>query len=370
MMNLEFLQQKLDERIQKGNLRTLKDASHLVDFVSNDYLGLSRNTGLSKRIKERIDSEGEVLNGGTGSRLLSGNHRFYDIAENHLKQLFDAESVLIFNSGYYANQSLVSAVADKGDTILYDQLAHVCLKEGAWLSRAETVAFRHNDLEDLKARIQRAEGRVFVLTETVFSMDGDVSPLREMVEICEEFGAYLIVDEAHSTGVMGKSGAGMLVEMGIHNRIFARVYTFGKGMGVHGACVAGAKVLTDYLINFGRPFIYTTSLPPHSVIAIEESFRYLANHLELQVELQQKIDLFRELWPKSVSETAIQPMMVGDNLKAREISKSLQESGFDVRPILSPTVQKGTERLRISLHVHNADEEIKALVDSMKELGV
>ena len=367
-MTLDFLKEKLQDRIEKGNFRTLGGNAGLVDFVSNDYLGLSQNEALAARISERMQREGSVPNGGTGSRLLSGNHRFYEAVEQYLQDVFKAESVLVFNSGYAANQALVSAVAEKGDTILYDQLSHVCLKEGAWLSRAETVSFLHNDLDDLEAKIKRAKGRVFVLTETVFSMDGDMAPLAELVEVCEKYEAYLIVDEAHSTGVSGINGSGLLVQENLHDRIFARVYTFGKGMGVHGACVAGAKVLVDYLVNFGRPFIYTTSLPPHSVLAIEESFRYLGQHLVLQDELQSRINLFRNLWPKSLSHTPIQPVMIGSNKRAREISLSLQEDGLDVRPILSPTVQRGTERLRISLHVHNTEAEIVRLTDLLSEL--
>lgn len=366
-MNLDFLQQKLNDRIEKGNIRSLKTDGGLLDFVSNDYLSLARNAQLSQRIHNRCLEE-PVPNGGTGSRLLSGNHRWYQEAEELLQSVFKAESVLLFNSGYAANQALVSSVADKGDTILYDQLSHVCLKEGAWLSRAETVAFRHNDLDDLEQRMQRVTGRCFVLTETIFSMDGDVAPLHELVELCEKHGAYLIVDEAHSTGCYGEQGAGMLMEEGVAESIFARVYTFGKGMGVHGACVAGSRTLIDYLINFGRPFIYTTSLPPHSVIAITESFRYLAEYQRLQGQLLEKIELFRTHWPKAMSHTAIQPVMIGSNEQARVISSQLQESGYDVRPILSPTVKSGTERLRISLHVHNSDEEIKTLAEMLKQL--
>lgn len=366
-MRLDFLKDKLDERVQKGNMRSLADKSHLVDFVSNDYLGLSRSEGLAEKIAHRIVISGGMANGGTGSRLLSGNHPHYVIAEQYLSEVFRAESVLIFNSGYAANQALVSAVAEKGDTILYDQLAHVCLKEGAWLSRGETVAFLHNDLADLESKIKRASGRVFVLTETIFSMDGDVAPLREMAKLCEKYEAYLIVDEAHSTGVMGKTGAGLLVQEGLEDMVFARVYTFGKGMGVHGACVAGARVLTDFLVNFGRPFIYTTSLPPHSVVSIEESFRFLAANEHLQNNLQKKVQLFRKHWPDSLSHTAIQPIMIGSNERARAISRNLQEHGLDVRPILSPTVQRGTERLRVSLHVHNTDQEVEQLAMLLHE---
>ncbi|MFY0606711.1 MAG: 8-amino-7-oxononanoate synthase [Cyclobacteriaceae bacterium] len=365
-MRLDFLKDKLDERQNKGNLRTLPGQKKLLDFVSNDYLSLARSSELALRIADRSNKE-RIANGGTGSRLLSGNHQYYSDTEDYLKSVFDSESVLIFNSGYAANQALVSSVADKGDTILYDQLSHVCLKEGAWLSKAETVSFLHNDLEDLEARLSRAKGRIFVLTETIFSMDGDLAPIEDIVILCEKYNAYLIVDEAHSTGVYGDRGEGWLVEKGLHQRVFARVYTFGKAMGVHGACIAGSQILTDYLVNFGRPFIYTTSLPPHSVISIEESFKYLADNNSSQKILRDKIELFRSQFAASISQTAIQPVLIGDNSKAREISKFLQNEGMDVRPILSPTVQRGTERLRISLHAHNSDEEITRLCTLLKD---
>lgn len=367
-MNLDFLQDKLDERRKKGNLRVLPSIDGLTDFVSNDYLGLSQNAALSGRVHERCLQE-QVPVGGTGSRLLSGNHCWYEEAEELLQGVFGAEAILLFNSGYAANQALVSAIADKGDTILYDQLSHVCLKEGAWLSKAETVAFRHNDLEDLERRLQLVKGRCFVVTESIFSMDGDVAPLREIVNLCETYHAYLVVDEAHSTGCYGEQGAGLLMEMGLAHRVFARVYTFGKGMGVHGACVAGPAVLKEYLVNFGRPFIYTTSMPPHSIIAIMESFRYLAGKLELQQMLQSKITLFRSQWPKATSTTSVQPVMIGSNEKARQASMQLQQAGFDVRPILSPTVRSGTERLRISLHVHNTDDQIGSLIQELSRFG-
>lgn len=366
-MDLDYLSEKLDERVKSGNIRQLSSNVAGVDFVSNDYLGLAQNRELADLIGKRIGQE-QVPNGGTGSRLLSGNYSQYTETEGMLAKLFDSEATLIFNSGYAANQALVSAVAERGDTIIYDQLSHVCLKEGAWLSKAATTSFEHNDLESLERKLTLATGKKFVLTESIFSMDGDVAPLREIVDLCEKHQAYLIVDEAHSTGVLGPAGSGMLVEQGLHHRVFARVYTFGKGMGVHGACVAGPQLLIDYLINFGRPFIYTTSLPPHSIISIQESFKYLAANPHLQENLQAKIALFRSLWHKSLSHTAVQPVMIGSSDGARRISAQLQHQGFDVRPILSPTVKKGTERLRISLHVHNSDEEIYALINALSSL--
>ncbi|RED92457.1 aminotransferase class I/II-fold pyridoxal phosphate-dependent enzyme [Marinoscillum furvescens] len=364
---LDFLKNQLYARQEQGNLRSLRSGAGLVDFVSNDYLSLSQNGELRERIAAEAASM-RLANGGTGSRLLSGNYPLFEEVEDELKSVFEAEAALLFNSGYAANQALVSAVAGKGDTILYDQLAHVCLKEGAWLSRAATVAFRHNDLEDLEARLQRASGRCFVLTETVFSMDGDVAPLLAIIELCEQYGAYLIVDEAHSTGCYGAAGAGMLVAEGLADRVFARVYTFGKGMGVHGACVAGSQVLKDYLVNFGRLFIYTTSLPPHSVLSIREAFRFLRANENLQQELNDRIAAFQKLWPAFISDTAIQPIIIGSNERARSISSQLQEAGFDVRPVLSPTVQRGTERLRISLHTHNTKQELEALTSLLLKL--
>ena len=359
-----FLKEKLKERKENGLLRTLATENELVDFLSNDYLGLARCEDLGGRIEERVRQEGFIGNGGTGSRLLSGNHQSYQRLETFLAELFKSEASLVFNSGYAANQALVSSVAGKGDTILYDELSHVCLKEGAWLSRAESRSFTHNDLEDLEKKLVDGKGRVFVITESVFSMDGDEAPIKRIIEICEKYGAYLIVDEAHSTGTFGESGTGWLVENKLDQRVFARVYTFGKGMGVHGACVVGSLTLIDYLINFGRSFIYTTSLPPHSVISIEESFRYLRDHSQLQNQLQDRIQLFKEL-VYTESNTCIQPILIPGNVEVKKVASNIQEAGFNVRPIVSPTVKPRTERLRICLHTFNADNEIRELAKKL-----
>ncbi len=366
-MDFDFLKKKLDERQNSGNLRQLPGQTGLMDFVSNDYLGLAKNVELAETIRHREMKESPQI-GSTGSRLLSGNHAYYARAEEKLKAVFEAQAVLIFNSGYHANQALVSSVAEKGDTIIYDLLAHVCLKEGAWLSKADTIAFRHNDLEDLEQKLKQAKGRKFVVTETVFSMDGDIAPLHEIVKLCEKYNGYLIVDEAHSTGTFGKDGSGLLNDLKLSSRVFARVYTFGKAMGVHGACVAGSQVLIDYLVNFGRPFIYTTALPPIGLISIQESFNYLGRHPELQEQLKGIIALFRTNFPDSMSTTAIQPVIIGSNDGAREVSSGLKEHGFEVRPILSPTVQKGKERLRISLHTFNSEDEIVQLTSILKSI--
>jgi 8-amino-7-oxononanoate synthase len=356
-MDEQFLADKLQQRSAEGNLRKLSHNPELKDFVSNDYLGLTHNAQL-KEAHRKVLLDTNHHHGSTGSRLLSGNNQIVCELENDLAGLFESEACLLFNSGYVANLALVSAIAVKGDTILYDQLAHVCLKEGAWLSKAETYAFSHNDLHDLESRIRRANGRVFILTETIFSMDGDFGLIEEIIALAERYGCYLIVDEAHSTGSYGDNGNGWLLANNLHRRVFGRVYTFGKAIGAHGACVAGSKILIDYLINFARPFIYTTALPPYSVVILKETFSFLKTEKNLQLQLQNKIALFREYFKDSISDTAIQPVIIGSNEKARNASSTLQKAGFDVRPILSPTVRKGSERLRISLHVHNNDEDI------------
>lgn len=363
----EFLKKQLQEREEKGLLRMLLTQENLVDFLSNDYLGLARNEELFDRINSRIKKTGLLENGGTGSRLLSGNHLAYTHLENYLKQLFRSEAVLIFNAGYTANQGLVSAVAGKGDTILYDQLSHVCLKEGAWLSGAAYFSFKHNNPQHLETKLSNASGQTFVITESIFSMDGDEAPLKEIITLCKEHGAYLIVDEAHSTGTFGEDGSGWLCENGLEQDIFARVYTFGKAMGVHGACVAGSQVLIDYLINFGRPFIYSTSLPPHSVISIEESFRYLVDHGDLQQQLRAKIELFKSK-VTTLSDSAIQPILVQENARVRAVAEELRNQGLNVRPIVAPTVKEGTERLRICLHSFNSVKQISSLANQLNQL--
>lgn len=361
----ESMVKMLEQRKLVNSLRQLKTESGLIDFASNDYLGLASNQELAAIIRQKIFEGISEKSGATGSRLISGNHHQYEIVEHFFRQLFDAEGVLVFNSGYQANQAVVASIPQKGDTILYDQLAHVCLKEGAWLSKAQSFSFRHNDLDDLERRLKQASGQVFVVTETLFSMDGDLSPLLETITLCEQYGAFLIVDEAHSTGAYGKEGAGLLIEKGLHQRVFARIYTFGKAMGVHGACVAGSQQLVQYLVNFARPFIYTTGLPPHSLIAIHEAFKYLQLNPELQHNLINNIRFFKTKIGSSTnllsSNSAIQPFMVFGNENCRQLAVEIQSAGLDVKPILAPTVPEGSERLRISIHANHTEQEINRL---------
>lgn len=371
-------EQKLEDRVLLGNFRKLKVTTGMIDFVSNDYLGLARNNTLFELIKIRMNEiDFPNKNGSGGSRLLSGNSALYENLESYLAEIFKSEATLVFNSGYQANLALVSAVPQKGDIIIYDQLSHVCLKEGAWLSKAESVMFAHNDLEDLERKLNHAKGDKYVILETIYSMDGDKAPLSEIIDLCKSYQAKIIIDEAHSTGVTGEGGNGLCCEMGREDDFFARVYTFGKAMGVHGACIACSSQLKEYLINFARPFIYTTALPLHSVISIEQSFLYLQRNRQLQDTLnelinfcqagiQQIADTKKEVYYPG-SDTAIQPLIIPGNERIKSISNRLEERNLDVRPILSPTVKKGSERLRISLHIYNTKEEIELLLEALNE---
>ena len=365
--NKDFLKTKLDQRRKKNNFRRLNIYPDLVDFSSNDYLGLSRDKELFEIIKEETDQLTFI--GSTGSRLISGNSVLIQELEESLADLFKSEGSLIFNSGYVANQTLMASLGEKGDTILYDQLSHACIKEGAWLSKADSYSFQHNDLEHLNARLKSSNGVTFVVTESLFSMDGDFSPIVEILSLCKKYGAHLIVDEAHTTGVYGKNGSGWLDTQIDVGDVFARVYTFGKAVGAHGACVVGSRDLMDYLINFGRGFIYTTAPSPHQVLSIKCAFDFIRRNPHLSSQLSENIQLYKDELEKlghhSKSETAIQPIFISGNSACKLAADKLHQMNFDVRAILSPTVKEGDERLRVCLHNFNNKSDISILVKAL-----
>ncbi|MGC4020980.1 MAG: pyridoxal phosphate-dependent aminotransferase family protein [Cyclobacteriaceae bacterium] len=353
-------------------MRKLKVGSDFIDFCSNDYLGLANNRDLFGMIQSKTEKLKPPYNGATGSRLLSGNNKLAEELEQKLAKIFHAPQCLLFNSGYTANLAVLSSVPQRGDSIIYDELAHACIKDGARLSLASRFNFKHNDLDDLELKIKQAKGNIFIAVESIYSMDGDECPLEEITKLAEKYDATVILDEAHSTGSYGENGSGLAVHKKLHKKIDIRIYTFGKAMGVHGACVVGDEVLIDYLINFARPFIYTTAMSPHSLISIECAFDYLKKHIGLQEVLQKKIKLFRSGIDKSdlkrtKSKSSIQNVIVPGNTEVKEVAHYLQHHDFDCRPILSPTVKEGSERIRICLHTYNTDDEIKLLNESIME---
>ena len=366
-----WLARKLEDRQEQHMLRVLPGQHTLMDFTSNDYLGLSRNATLYDHIQQTV-AHLPKINGSTGSRLLSGNSLVACQVEEKLAGIFRSPSVLLFNSGYSANLAVLSSIPQKNDTIIYDERAHASIKDGARLSLAKKYSFRHNDLNDLEKKIRRSTGRIFVAVESVYSMDGDECPLNELVKLSERYDLSIILDEAHTTGVMGPGGSGSCVEKYLHNKVQIRIHTFGKGMGVCGACVTGSDQLTGYLINFARPFIYTTAPSQHEVASIGCAFDFLASNIRLQQTLKDKVKHFLQgaegLPNRTNSASAIQTFIIPGNTAVRQNAQRLQQKGFDVRPILSPTVPKGSERLRICLHAFNADEEIGSLTLALKSL--
>ncbi len=350
-------------------LRSLKTDASLIDFCSNDYLGFSRSPELKSHFELELEKYPEYRLGSTGSRLLAGNEQFTEDLEAYIANFHNCEASLLFNSGYDANVGIFSSLPQRGDTIICDEYIHASIIDGARLSHAARFVFKHNDMDSLEQKLKAAHGRIFIGVESVYSMDGDEAPLEEICALAEKFNAAVIVDEAHAVGVFGDHGKGLVNELNLSSKIFARIVTFGKALGVHGAAILGSDELRSYLINYARSFIYTTAPSFISNLAIKTSYDHLKtkNH---QQGLHQRIAQFKSklhlIDGLAKSRSGIQIILIPGNRQAREIASNLQQSGFDVRAILSPTVAPGSERLRICLHNHNSFEEIETLCHSLK----
>lgn len=368
---LNRLSLEIKKRKENFSFRTLKDQHLLIDFTSNDYFGFARSEELSDLIKNYNNSS--ILNGSGGSRLLSGNFELTEKIEKKIADYHLSESALLFNSGYDANIGLFSAILKRGDVIIYDEYIHASIRDGIRLGLANSYSFKHNNTADLKRLLKKQTSNVYIAVESVYSMDGDIAPLKKINELCKQYNAALIVDEAHSAGIYGEMGKGMCVEENIYDNCFARIITYGKTFGVHAAAVLGSNILRDYLINFSRSFIYTTALPPHSVISIDKAYEYLAlHHKKQQEKLFFNTILFKELAKKNQlplgnsCNTAIQTIIIPGKKRVREIAEFIQSKGYDVRPIMSPTVPEGNERLRIIIHTFNTAEQIENLIKLLK----
>jgi 8-amino-7-oxononanoate synthase len=365
------LKQKLNERRLAGSYRVLKLENSLTDFCSNDYLGFSRSSLLKELINEEIANHHPNLNGSTGSRLISGNLSYTEALEQEIAKMFNAEAGLLFNSGYDANLGLLSSLPQRGDTIITDELIHASVIDGARLSHANRYSFKHNDLESLEGKLKQAKGNCYVVIESVYSMDGDSPDIINILNLTERYGAQLIVDEAHAVGLYN---TGIIPRLEIEDRIFARVITFGKALGCHGAIVLGNNLLREYLINFARSFIYTTAAPLHQLASIKMACRLLQGSGDDIAALRQNIDIFK-LQLQSIAEyplinsySAIQCMILQSNEAATKAATDLQNHGLDVRAIRSPTVAKGSERIRICLHSFNTHTEIALLTQAVNNL--
>jgi 8-amino-7-oxononanoate synthase len=372
------LQKKLNKRRADDSFRNLGVQNNLVDFSSNDYLGFSKNEVIYNRTLEILEQTNYKQNGATGSRLLTGNHSLYTLTESQIATFHNAEAALIYNSGYDANLGFFSSILQRGDIVFYDELCHASIRDGIRMSNATAIKFKHNNIADLKQKCHpefvegSLDNQLYIVTESVFSMDGDSPDLLLLAEFCKENQIYLIVDEAHAVGVVGKLGVGLVQELGIEKEIFARIITFGKALGCHGAAILGSEDLKLFLVNFSRNFIYTTGLPPHSIATIKACYENLTITAEL-IKLNRNIALLRSNIKNiglsdtfTESNSAIQSCIISGNTHVKKLSEILNEAGYDVKPILSPTVPKGQERLRICIHSFNSETEIVALLGLIK----
>ena len=363
------LQQILLQRKENNSLRSLSFTRHLIDFSSNDYLSFARDEDHKHKIIQRF-SQQQFHIGSTGSRLISGNSEFAEELEQKIARFHKSEAALIFNSGYDANVGFFSCVPKKGDTVIYDELIHASIRDGIRLGLAKSFSFKHNDVGDLKKKITKAEGDIFVVVEAVYSMDGDQSPVQEICNL----NVNVVVDEAHSAGIFGEKGEGLVCALSLESKVFARIITYGKSFGSHGAAIIGSSVLRDYLVNFARSFVYTTYGSDFNLVAIDEVYQNLehsserivrANELkEYFLERVRKLELSPHFMP---SQSLIHCFLVKGNSACKNLEKTFRNKGISVKAILSPTIPEGLERLRISLHCHNSKSQLDELLDILSK---
>ncbi len=365
---------RLAARAETGLLRRLQvPPAGLVDFASNDYLGLAQSGQLAAAVQQKSLTQPTALGtGATGSRLLTGNSAAAEALEARIAAYHRAESALLFSTGYAANLGFFGAVPQRGDTVLYDEAVHASVRDGLRLGLAKNLSFRHNDLADLERKLRFARGTVYVAVESLYSMDGDRAPLPELATLCHQHGLFLVVDEAHTTGVDGPGGAGQVVALGLENAVFARLMTFGKAAGAAGAAWVGPRELRDYLINFARSFIYSTALPPLLLTTLEAAYDLLPTLDAARAHLTSvstalgaalaEVPGLRTLGERSHIVHAAIPH---NQKQLPELASAVRASGFDVRAILPPTVPAGSARLRVIAHAHNSVADVRALAAAL-----
>ena len=380
----EFLSGELKRIDEAGLLRRLRrmdspqgaqvicDGAPLVNFSSNDYLGLAAHPRLREEAGRVLEETGS---GAGASRLICGNHREHERLEETLARFKNTEAALSFSTGYAAAVGVIPAIVGAGDVVILDKLCHASLVDGARLSGANLRVFPHNHLEKLASHLRWARekfpaARVLVVVESVYSMDGDLAPLREIVELKERSGAWLMVDEAHGVGVLGPCGRGLSEALDLGGRIEIQMGTLGKALGSSGAYVCGSRALRDFLINRARSFIFSTAPSPATAAASRAALEILESPagVELVSRLWENLRALEAGLPGRTVESAIVPVVIGDERKAVEISRRLQEAGYLVPAIRYPTVARGSARLRIALSAAHAREEIAGLVKAVNGL--
>ena len=375
-MLLEALERELAERQAQGLLRRRRllesaqgthikvDGRDVLSFCSNDYLGLANHPAIIAAVKQAADSAGV---GSGASHLITGHHQLHHDLELALAAFVGLPRALLFSSGYMANMGAVTALVGRGDAVFADKLNHASLNDAVLLSRADFKRFAHNDMAALERLLVASQAkRKLVLVDAVFSMDGDIAPVPELLSLCERYNAWLMLDDAHGFGVLGKDGKGVLQHFGVQSQRIIYMATLGKAAGVSGAFVAGAATLIEFLVQSARTHIYTTASPPSMAAGVLASLQLIANEPQRRQHLQALIAALRaglkqNRWQLPHSETAIQPLIIGSNQEALDVSEHLNQKFILVPAIRPPTVPKGTARLRISLSAAHTLADVERL---------
>jgi 8-amino-7-oxononanoate synthase len=374
------LQAELDQRAAEGLLRKRRlvdgpqqpilhvDGTDMLSFCSNDYLGLASHPALVAAMRQ---ATAEVGVGGGASHLITGHHRLHHELESALAAFVGLPRALLFSTGYMANLGVVTALMGRGDAVFADRLNHASLNDAVVLARAELHRYPHNDLAALERQLAGSPAkRKLVIVDAVFSMDGDIAPVPQLLALCERYGAWLMLDDAHGFGVLGAGGKGVLEHFGLHSPRIIYMATLGKAAGVFGAFVAGEPQLVEYLIQRARTYIYTTAMPPAlaaallAALPIMEQEQWRREHLgKLVAILRQGMTARR--WRLATSQTPIQPLMIGGNKEALRVSDFLRERGLLVPAIRPPTVPENTSRLRISLSAAHGVADVERLIGAL-----
>ncbi len=382
----DFVASELAGLKERGLYRTLRrveggqgpslvlDGREVINFSSNNYLGIANHHALCEAAKAAIDRYGC---GSGASRLISGNMTLHEELESKLAAFKGTEAALVFNSGFQANTGIIPALVGPDDFVFSDALNHASIIDGCRLARAKTVVYEHCDVDQLERALKEApgRGRKLIVTESLFSMDGDEAPLKEIVELAERYGAMVMVDEAHATGVYEPNGTGLVAKLGLGERVMVQMGTLGKALGGFGAYVAGSNSLRELLINRCRSFIFTTSLPPAVMAMAMAAIDLVKKEPERRQALRKNCDALRNGLIKlgftlGDSQSQILPLLVGEAGACMKLSENLLLRGIFAQGIRPPTVPPGTSRLRITLMATHTDEHIRRALQAFEEAGV
>ena len=380
---MNFLNFRMEQAGRDGLKREL-NIYQGKDFISNDYLGLTTDLSFDKILKDAINQFDGMISGNGGSRLLGGHKKFCEKVEKRLATFSRTESALFFPSGYQANLALFSCLAREGDVFLSDEYNHASLIDGMRLSNGKKIIYKHNDTIDLETQLKKCQGRyenIFIVCESIYSMTGVQAPLKKISELAWQYGAEMIVDESHATGLFGPGGSGLVNEIGLRDRVLCTVHTAGKALGVAGAWIASCQHIKQYLVHFSRGFIYSTAPSPVQFLFVDKSVGYLDKIFERGKAVLRGAHIMREELKKyftghpiniSNSHSPIVPIVLGNNQKVMRVSLRLREKGFAVAAIRYPTVPKEKAQLRISINCNNvgktSEDLLGYLVPLVKEV--